>query len=39
MNLLEEPTEGIIQIGNLTINFADKKTIPTGKNIARFSRK
>ena len=36
MNLLEEPTEGILQIGNHTINFADKKTIPTGKNIARF---
>ena len=36
MNLLEEPTEGILQIGNHIINFADKKTIPTGKNIARF---
>ena len=36
MNLLEEPTEGILQIGNKIINFADKKTIPIGKNIARF---
>ena len=36
MNLLEEPTEGILEIGNKIINFADKKTIPIGKNIARF---
>ena len=36
MNLLEEPTEGILQIGNKIINFADKKTIPIGRNIARF---
>ena len=36
MNLLEEPTEGILQIGNKIINFADKKTIPVGRNVARF---
>ncbi len=36
MNLLEEPTEGILQIGNKIINFAAKKTIPVGRNIARF---
>ena len=36
MNLLEEPTEGILQIGNKIINFADKKTIPIGRNMARF---
>ena len=36
MNLLEEPTEGILQIGNKIINFADKKTIPIGRNVARF---
>ena len=36
INLLEEPTKGILQIGNKTLNFADKKTIPTGRELARF---
>lgn len=36
INLLEEPTKGILQIGNHTLNFADKKTIPTGRELARF---
>lgn len=36
INLLEEPTKGILQIGNNTLNFADKKTIPTGRELARF---
>ena len=36
INLLEEPTKGILQIGNKTLNFEDKKTIPTGRELARF---
>ena len=36
LNLLEEPTEGILNISNRTINFSDKKTIPIGKDLARF---
>ncbi len=36
INLLEEPTKGLLQIGNNTLNFADKKTIPTGRELARF---
>ena len=36
LNLLEEPNEGILQISDRLINFSDKKTIPTGKDLARF---
>jgi ABC-type polar amino acid transport system ATPase subunit len=36
MNLLEEPTSGRLRLGDQTIDFADKKSLPTGRRLARF---
>ena len=36
VNLLEEPTAGELRIGDINIDFSNRKTVPTGKALANF---
>ena len=36
INLLEEPSAGTLQVGDRRIDFGDKKSMPHGRDLARF---
>ena len=36
LNLLEEPTSGTLRVGNHELDFANRRSLPTGRNLARF---
>ncbi len=36
LNLLEEPTGGTLRVGDRELDFADRRSLPTGRNLARF---
>lgn len=36
INLLEEPTSGILRVGDRTMDFSNKKSLPVGRELARF---
>ena len=36
INLLEEPTAGRLRLGDRTMDFGDRRTLPTGRALARF---
>lgn len=36
MNLLEEPSAGRLRLGDRTIDFSDRKSLPKGRELARF---
>ena len=36
LNLLEEPTGGTLRLGDRSFDFADRKSLPAGRELARF---
>ena len=36
LNLLEEPTGGTLRVGDRELDFADRRSLPTGRSLARF---
>ena len=36
LNLLEEPTGGTLRVGDRELDFSDRRSLPTGWNLARF---
>ena len=36
LNLLEEPTGGTPRVGDRELDFANRRSLPTGRNLARF---
>ncbi len=36
LNLLEEPTGGTLRVGDRELDFANRRSLPTGRNLARF---
>ena len=36
LNLLEEPTSGTLRVGDRELDFANRRSLPTGRNLARF---
>ena len=36
LNLLEEPTSGILTLDDRELDFAERRTLPTGRDLARF---
>ena len=36
LNLLEEPTAGTMRLGDRTLDFANRRTLPSGRDLARF---
>ena len=36
LNLLEEPTSGILTLDDRELDFAESRTLPTGRDLARF---
>ncbi len=36
LNLLEEPTAGTLRVGDRELDFSDRRSLPTGRSLARF---
>ena len=36
LNLLEEPNAGTLRLGERELDFSNKKSLPVGRNLARF---
>ena len=36
LNLLEEPTAGTLRLGDVELDFANRRSLPTGRRLARF---
>ena len=36
LNLLEQPTGGTLRVGDRELDFANRRSLPTGRNLARF---